>query len=244
MNCLGCGIDFEKTHYNQKYCSGGCRELKLKKDRRTDMDNLPTLDGEIWSVLLDNKYLISNLGRIYSIPYRKIMKSRIDKYGYETISLKKISKTLQTVHRVVANHFIPNPQNKPQVNHKNGIKTDNRVENLEWCTVQENITHSIVNGLKGSTKGQKRKHKVKQPLRRKPINQYDLKGNLLASFESQTEASEKLGINVVYISRVCRRVSQQTFGYVFRFTDDVQDVNVSEKSINTKNQFSKNRIIT
>ena len=238
MKCIYCNDDFEKTHYNQKYCSGVCRENKLKKERRTQINEVEKLNGEQWFVFIENEYYISNIGRFYSVPYRKIMKTRIDKYGYETISVKKYNKSLQAVHRLVALKFIPNPDNKPQVNHINGIKTDNRVENLEWVTVQENITHSIKNGLK-RVRSSKLTYKVKQPLRRKPINQYDLKGNFLATFESQTEASEKLGINIVYISRVCKRKSQQTYGFVFRFKDDEQDIFVSKKSLTTKNQFNK-----
>lgn len=78
-----------------------------------------------------------------------------DAKGYIRVKITINNKaTSVSVHRLVALTFLPNPENKPQVNHKNGIKTDNQVDNLEWCTCAENIKHAWRLGLNLATKGE------------------------------------------------------------------------------------------
>ena len=93
-------------------------------------------------------YEISDLGNVKSIYSNKILKPSADKYGYVRFSATKykIQKTLR-IHRLVAEAFIPNVENKPEVNHKNGIRNDNRVVNLEWSTDSDNKLHAYKNGL-------------------------------------------------------------------------------------------------
>lgn len=93
---------------------------------------------------INNYYSISINGDIRNDKTLKILKPFITNKGYLRIKLAPDNKN-HSIHRLVACNFIPNPDNKPQVNHKNGIKTDNRVENLEWVTNIENTIHSYLN---------------------------------------------------------------------------------------------------
>lgn len=94
------------------------------------------------------KYIVYDNGDIYTKKYKRLLKIKINHNGYScvTINYKKTS-----LHRIIALLFIDNPSNKKCVNHINGIKTDNRVENLEWCTHSENNYHAYRTGLKKPT---------------------------------------------------------------------------------------------
>jgi len=179
--------------------------------------SLIDIEGEIWKSILgfENMYEVSNYARVKSLSrlIRKskkvgniiskdiILKQRKDKDGYLMLGLNKNSKFYTVkVHRLVAQEFIPNHENKPNVNHKNGIKNDNRVENLEWCTESENSIHCYrVLKRKGSNLGRlgvKNKNSKK-------VNQYSLDGVFIKKWDSVSDISRELNITHSCISRVC-----------------------------------------
>ena len=103
----------------------------------------------MWKEAYDfNNYLCNENGEIYSLLRNKILKGRSLK-GYKRVALMKDGKTIDVlVHRLIAQTFLPNPENKPYINHIDGDKTNNSVSNLEWCTQKENVQHAIETGLK------------------------------------------------------------------------------------------------
>lgn len=98
---------------------------------------------EVWKSY-DNNYLVSSLGNVWSIRREILLKQSLDGYGYKTVTINSIT---TKVHRMVAIVFLGKPENNLTVNHKNGIKADNRLENLEWMTSAENNKHASETGL-------------------------------------------------------------------------------------------------
>ena len=145
--------------------------------------------NEIWKSI-DDRYSISNFGRVKSNYANKerILKPYKNQRGYLMVSIRHagIQKTMQ-VHRLVANAFIPNPDNLPEVNHKDEDKTNNCVDNLEWCTTEYNCNYGTRNVRKGINC-------------RKQICSVDENGNVV-HYSSRIEASNATGINGTSISK-------------------------------------------
>lgn len=236
VKCRICNSYFEKKRYNQVFCSKSCKykndnlkyqpEYKLKTTPTTEQDFLV---DEVWKDIkgYENAYQASNKGRIRSLDrvvrmgeknlrcIGKIFKGKINKNGYVTVFLSthKNRKCFLS-HRLVADTFIPNPKNKPQVNHINGIKTDNRVENLEWCTAKENVTHSWKIGLSKKIIGEKNYlyglHPDKSPNAKKvKCTESD------KCWGSITSAGNYLGIKPNMLGRMLRGASKNSTTLVF-----------------------------
>ena len=154
---------------------------------------------EIWKDIkgYEGIYKISNLGRVKS--KRKINYGYKSSNGYKKTTLSK--NNIQTdfyIHRLVGIHFILNLDNKPQINHKNGIKTDNSIENLEWVTCQENAIPAYNNGLsKPITPKGENHHKSKLSI----INVLEIK-EMLKNGYTQNIIANKFGVKKGAISHI------------------------------------------
>ena len=154
----------------------------------------------------EKEYQVSNLGNIKSTKTGKLLKPETLKNGYLRVDLYHPGEkrgTHKLVHRLVAEVFVPNPNNYPHINHKDEDKTNNNVENLEWCTPGYNNRY----GTRGQRIGSQQC---------KPIEQLDDFGNIIATFKSTKEAAEKTGYNQGNIAAVARGILKHHKKYVWR----------------------------
>lgn len=197
--------------------------------------DLKDLKNEEWRDIKDfeNLYQVSNYGRVkrekgyrFSKRYykngryynEKILTSSMNKQGYCNVQLFNstgIFKTLK-VHRLVVGAFIPNPKNKPQVNHKDGNKLNNRVDNLEWCTNGENGKHAWDNGLRTKNFG-------KNNYISKKILQYTSDKKLIKEWDCIKDISRSLGYDYGYIISCCKRKRELGHNFIWRYKEEIKN---------------------
>ena len=179
---------------------------------------------EIWKVIegTDGRYEVSNTGKVRSINYNKSgkvqeLRQKIDKDGYCIVTLHIEGKQkYPSVHRLVAIAFIPNPDNLPQVNHKDTNKKNNHISNLEWCTCSENIKHAFDSGLKEKSIIHARNNILKyNESCKKAITAVNIFNGEVIHFNSIKEASTTLKIRD--IGKPLRKITLTANGYCFEY---------------------------
>jgi hypothetical protein len=191
------------------------------------------MENEMWVEVkgFEEYYKISSTGRLMSTHNGKvrILSAKNAKGDYLTVVLCKDGKHRTTrIHRLVAEAFIENPENKPEVNHIDGNKQNNRVENLEWVSVSENIIHAI-NMNPAILRGLLWHNVFERP---KPVIQLSMSGDEIARFANAKFAGLSTGICARNINQVCARTEyapgkhrKQAGGFVWTYAEGGDDKN-------------------
>jgi hypothetical protein len=186
--------------------------------------SIEDIPGEEWKPIVGypRYYTVSNFGRIKSVFYgyeKMIAQGLVHGYLYANIMPIEGKQKAVRVHRLVAKSFLQDDSLRKEVNHINGIKIDNRAENLEWCTRSENTLHSYhILGQESPAKGKFGKDSGSS----KPVLQTDLRDNVINEFDSVVDVQHKLGYHNTCISRALHGRRKTAFGYKWKFKTETE----------------------
>ena len=209
------------------------------------------MSEEVWKDVVgyEGDYIVSNLGNVMSLNYggvkekKVLIKRQLFTNGYYYVNLKCKHVPL---HRIIAMAFIPNPLNKPQIDHINTIKTDNRIENLRWVTLKENMNNPLtrkhasnarigyrpskesVEKMRTSLRGRKLSegHILKMRLTGEPVAMFSLDGKFIRKFAGASFAKEELGVAINGVSECCNGNKHTCGGYMWRWLKDYKGSNI------------------
>lgn len=166
--------------------------------------------NEIWKDIEDYEglYQVSNFGRVKRVETGRILKGSKEPIGYLRVNISKNGiESTKKIHRLVSQAFIPNPENKSDVNHIDEDKANNNVNNLEWSTRKENINHGTRNERSSKTQSI-------------PIIAINLKTGESQEFYGTNECARQLEIQAPNISAVLKGNRKQTGGYTFKYKEE------------------------
>ena len=207
----------------------------------------PPTVNEVWKSIKghDEKYMVSNYGRVKSlnrlvnkrdgqrIVKEKFLSININNKGYCQVSLTtKHKPKLHFIHRLVGEAFIPNPKNKPNINHKDLNPYNNSVGNLEWCTQKENVKHAIDNGRYENVfkVAKNKKPKDFNNHLRKSVVQLDINGNFIKEWDGIGNASKHFKTNGANIVKVCKGKQHTAGGFKWKYSDEFYESLEAEKN--------------
>lgn len=177
---------------------------------------------EIWKDVkgYEGLYQVSNLGRVKRLDKNRIIKGGAYPNGYLFVVLCKNNNPKgHMVHRLVAQAFIPNLDNKPEIDHINTIKSDNRVSNLKWATRKENTLNPLTVKHRIEAHSWMKDRKGKNHIQSKEIIQLNLNGEVVREWESIGEAERHTGFNHANIVTCLKGKQKTSYGYLWKYKE-------------------------